>query len=58
MSGPRDPGSKKPADAAPSPPEEGDVASESDIGEEDPGSALDSGETESLTRDDVRSSES
>lgn len=39
-------------------PKENTEASESDVGEEDPGSALDSGETESLTRDDVRSSES
>jgi hypothetical protein len=37
--------------------DEATEAAESDVGEEDPGSALDSGETETVTRDDVRSSE-
>jgi hypothetical protein len=38
-------------------PEEGHVDAESMAGEEDPGAALDTGETETLTKDDVRSSE-
>ena len=38
--------------------DEATAASESDVGEEDPGSALDTGETESLSREDVRHSES
>ena len=37
--------------------DEATEVAESDVGEEDPGAALDSGETETVSRDDVRSSE-
>lgn len=37
--------------------DEATEVAESDVGEEDPGSAIDSGETETLTRDDVDRSE-
>jgi hypothetical protein len=54
MSGPS---TKKVENQPPPAKDDTDAGVESEVGEEDPGSAVDMGETETLTREDVRNSE-